>query len=159
VDGENDLVNGMGNDAKQPGATPTVEKTPDGAVRAGSPGRPSDTVHMSKQPPPKAKKVEKAPEPPKDPFREIVETVVFVIVLVFMLKTFLAEAFVIPTGSMATTLLGYHKDVTCKQCGYQYRVNASTEAEPPFQPRIETSQCPNCQFINRVGGPFAGAGD
>src|SRR5712691_7356281 len=45
--------------------------------------------------------------------REVVETIVFVVVLVLLLKSFVAEAFVIPTGSMATTLLGYHKDVTC----------------------------------------------
>ena len=45
----------------------------------------------------------------KDAFREVVETVVFVVVLVLMLKTFVAEAFVIPTGSMAETLLGYQK--------------------------------------------------
>src|SRR5271156_3648874 len=46
---------------------------------------------------------EKPPEQ-KDAFREIVETVVFVVVLVLLLKAFIAEAFVIPTGSMATTL-------------------------------------------------------
>src|SRR5690348_16217397 len=54
----------------------------------------------------------------KDGTREVIETIVFVVVLVLLLKTFLAEAFVIPTGSMATTLLGYHLDVTCDMCGY-----------------------------------------
>ena len=57
----------------------------------------------------------------KDSFREIVETVVFVIVLVLLLKTFVAEAFVIPTGSMAETLLGYQRWVTCSKCGHLYR--------------------------------------
>ena len=41
-----------------------------------------------------------------DPTREVFETVVFVVVLVLMLKLFVAEAFVIPTGSMASTLWG-----------------------------------------------------
>lgn len=150
----------MADDAIQPaptGPSPAAGKAPETAIRPGSPGLPSDDVALSsRQPPPKLKKPEKPPEAPKDPWREIVETVVFVIVLVFMLKTFLAEAFVIPTGSMATTLLGYHKDVTCQKCGYDYRVNCSTEAEPPGVPKVETSTCPNCEFINPVGGPFAG---
>ena len=47
---------------------------------------------------------EKAAAPATSSLRETVETVVFVIVLVLLLKTFVAEAFVIPTGSMATTL-------------------------------------------------------
>src|SRR5262249_18434018 len=63
----------------------------------------------------------RTPPPPvesKDALREGVETIVFVVVLVLLLKTFIAEAFVIPTGSMAPTLYGYQKDVTCPQCGY-----------------------------------------
>ncbi|MFM7149790.1 MAG: hypothetical protein ACKO23_08100, partial [Gemmataceae bacterium] len=52
--------------------------------------------------------------------REIIETVVFVVVLVLMLKSFVAEAFVIPTGSMAETLYGYQKMVTCPQCGVEF---------------------------------------
>ena len=62
-----------------------------------------------------------------DGFREIIETVVFVVVLVLLLKTFLVEAFVIPTGSMADTLLGYHKDFTCEKCRYPFLVNCSAE--------------------------------
>ena len=61
--------------------------------------------------PAKAVTTKKKDEQPavKDAFREVVETIVFVIVLVLLLKTFVAEAFVIPTGSMAETLLGYQK--------------------------------------------------
>jgi signal peptidase I len=94
----------------------------------------------------------KTPPPEnKDGVREIIETVVFVVVLVLLLKTFLAEAFVIPTGSMATTLLGYHKEVTCEQCKYRFKVNASDEAEDrPNRPpdRVVEGICPNCRFHN-----------
>jgi hypothetical protein len=125
---------------------------PDGAIRPGAPGKPSDMVTSTRVQPAPRPKADKPPEV-KDAWREIIETVVFVVVLVFMLKTFLAEAFVIPTGSMATTLLGYHRDVPCAQCGYEYRVNCSTEAEP--QPNrqkedVVTSDCPNCAFRNRI---------
>ena len=90
----------------------------------------------------------KSPSEPKDSFREIVETVVFVIVLVLMLKTFVAEAFVIPTGSMATTLLGYHRSVTCPACGYTFPVNISDEVDPPTGQRREITgcTCPNCRL-------------
>ena len=64
---------------------------------------------------------------PRDPAREVIETVVFVVVLVLLLKLFVTEAFVIPTGSMAETLYGYQKLVTCPQCGYEFPVNSHDE--------------------------------
>jgi len=84
-----------------------------------------------------------------DSVREVVETVVFVVVLVLMLKSFAAEAFVIPTGSMAETLYGYQKMVTCPACRTEFPVNCSNEVEP--QPGGGTSyvdrcSCPNCQL-------------
>src|SRR5690242_6462906 len=65
-----------------------------------------------------------------DSVREIVETIVFVVVLVLMLKSFAAEAFVIPTGSMAETLLGYQKMVECPECHVKFPVNCSQEVDP-----------------------------
>lgn len=60
--------------------------------------------------------------------RETVESIVIAFVLAFLFRTFEAEAFVIPTGSMAPTLMGRHKDVDCTQCGQRFRINASDEA-------------------------------
>jgi signal peptidase I len=89
-----------------------------------------------------------APPAPADGMREIVETIVFVVVLVLMLKSFVAEAFVIPTGSMAETLWGYQKVVTCPDCGINFPVNCSDEVEPT-DPRsatkVESCVCPNCR--------------
>lgn len=85
----------------------------------------------------------------KDNFREIVETVVFVVVLVLLLKSFVAEAFVIPTGSMAETLWGYQKLVDCPKCGYRFPVNCSSEVDPPEEDRRATvagCTCPNCRY-------------
>ncbi len=61
--------------------------------------------------------------------RETVESIVIAFVLAFLFRTFEAEAFVIPTGSMAPTLRGQHKDVECPMCGYYYQASASVEAE------------------------------
>jgi len=79
--------------------------------------------------------------------REVVETVVFVVVLVLLLKTFAAEAFVIPTGSMATTLWGYQKYVDCPQCGYRFPVNCSTEVEDKPPVAVNNCTCPNCRYF------------
>lgn len=62
-------------------------------------------------------------------FRETVESIVIAFVLAFLFRTFEAEAFVIPTGSMSPSLLGQHKDVKCSECGYRFRTTASTEGE------------------------------
>jgi signal peptidase I len=85
-----------------------------------------------------------------DTFREVIETVVFVIVLVLLLKSFVAEAFVIPTGSMAETLYGYQKIVTCPQCGHEFPVNCSSEIEesPPIP--VDRCRCPNCLLEIRL---------
>src|SRR5436309_1440040 len=83
--------------------------------------------------------------------REVIETIVFVVVLVLLLKSFVAEAFVIPTGSMATTLYGYQKTVKCDQCGYPFPVNASQEADPPdggTAQEVIGCICPNCRAHN-----------
>src|SRR5215475_1918627 len=61
--------------------------------------------------------------------RETVESVVIAFILAFMFRTFEAEAFVIPTGSMAPTLQGRHKDIVCPECGYEFRTGASEEVE------------------------------
>src|SRR3954447_25729008 len=87
-----------------------------------------------------------APES-KDGVRELVECVVFVVVLVLLLKSFVAEAFVIPTGSMAETLLGYQKNVICPECNHRFPVNCSNEVEqgrggPTY---IDGCTCPNCR--------------
>ncbi len=50
-------------------------------------------------------------------------------ILALVVRGFEAQAFVIPTGSMAPTLMGRHKEIACPQCGFVYAVNASQEAE------------------------------
>ena len=101
---------------------------------------------------------------PRDPFREGCETVVFVVALVLMLKLFAVEAFVIPTGSMAETLYGYQKGVTCPECGHHYPVNCSNEVSPwNGQPMfLRKATCPNCRFqvnFDKTPAPGYTSGD
>src|SRR5262245_15435056 len=67
--------------------------------------------------------------------RETVESIVVAVILAFLFRGFVAEAFVIPTGSMAPTLQGRHMDVICSECGHQYRTGASVENDEFGPPR------------------------
>ncbi len=91
--------------------------------------------------------------------REPIESVVVAFILAFLFRTFEAEAFVIPTGSMAPTLMGAHKDIACPVCGFQYAAGASGEDEQmaqqmgrtrPVSP-VEKACCPMCRHFANVG--------
>lgn len=87
--------------------------------------------------------------------RETVESVVIAFILAFLFRTFEAEAFVIPTGSMAPTLMGRHKDMECPECGFFYRASASQEVDPVTN-RLTNNwtmggTCPMCRFPMDIG--------
>jgi len=66
---------------------------------------------------------------PLVPGRETIESIVVALFLALLLRTFEAEAFVIPTGSMAPTLMGRHKDLDCSECGFNFQAGASREED------------------------------
>src|SRR5262245_37688758 len=94
---------------------------------------------------------ESAATPQAPWFRETVESIVIAFVLAFLFRTFEAEAFVIPTGSMAPTLMGRHKDVDCPMCGYRYQVSASEEEPSEDRERGPSmciaGSCPMCRYV------------
>jgi signal peptidase I len=65
--------------------------------------------------------------------RETVESIVVAFTLALLFRAFEAEAFVIPTGSMAPTLMGRHKDLACTTCGREFRVGCSAEEDDQSQ--------------------------
>jgi signal peptidase I len=75
--------------------------------------------------------------------RETIESIVIAFVLAFLFRTFEAEAFVIPTGSMSPSLQGRHKDVDCNECGYRFRVTASEEERKHTQKNFYHANGPN----------------
>lgn len=104
---------------------------------------------------------------PKDGLRETIESIVIAFVLAFLFRTFEAEAFVIPTGSMAPTLMGRHYDTNCPKCGFPIKIGASEEnieddsnlsdwqrkqqEEARKRRQLRTHVCPNCRYEANYG--------
>jgi signal peptidase I len=114
-------------------------------------------IVVSKTSPPPAKSWLSRQTPSAASVRETIESIAIAFVLAFLFRTFEAEAFVIPTGSMAPTLMGRHKDVKCKICGYPYQVSASEEVtrEGDFKTnndQIASGTCPMCRYTMNIDG-------
>jgi signal peptidase I len=78
--------------------------------------------------------------------------------MIFGIRAFFMEAYILPTGSMAGNLLGGHKEVVCPQCGYEFPINAAMEIEGSQDLRtgklihsyVDACTCPNCRFHIRL---------
>jgi signal peptidase I len=121
----------------QPAAAPTPPvSTDNGAPRSAPAAGPSTAVSRG--------------------MRETIESIAIALALAFLFKTFEAEAFVIPTGSMAPTLMGRHKDVLCPECGYGYTASGSDEADHNGYERndpacqVVATTCPLCRYTRSV---------
>lgn len=91
-------------------------------------------------------------------YRDTVESILIAFILAFVFRAFVVEAFVIPTGSMAPTLLGAHARFTCDDCGYQFEHNFSSgnddQSIPSAIDKFPTEpDCPNCGQQGRLPTP------
>jgi len=68
-----------------------------------------------------------------------VEWVILALILAFVFRAFVMEAFRIPTGSMAETLRGAHHHLRCVQCGFKYDLGADSVGSGG-------PKCPSCGF-------------
>jgi signal peptidase I len=122
-----------------------------------------EALRIAKSQPPASIKPRLPQDGPRDNWRDTIESIVIAFILAFIFRTFVCEAFIIPTGSMAETLYGRHKDVICTQCQTRFRVGASSEVDRDngyFIPsrRLKYGFCPNCRFQMDIEDelPFAG---
>lgn len=89
--------------------------------------------------------------------RHIAESLLMLAASVLIFRTFAAEGYLISTGSMAPTLLGYHKQVTCPTCSHQFAKGMSLEEAESSSSMASTASasvsdpnglsgtaCPNC---------------
>jgi len=87
--------------------------------------------------------------------RDMVESVWVAIVLAFVLRAFMVEAFVIPTGSMAPRLMGRHYDLRCPSCGYRFAFGYGGERTDGKAIRPPGARCPNCYYRDTDEANFA----
>ncbi|MBN1360231.1 MAG: signal peptidase I [Sedimentisphaerales bacterium] len=100
----------------------------------------------------------------KDRAAEIANTFEWLItafILAFVFRAFVMEAFRIPTGSMADTLMGAHWQLRCPQCGYRYEFGYTSpgrsrgaEDTIPLGPRPvgQPTRCPSCGYYTPPDG-------
>src|SRR5687768_2922310 len=101
---------------------------------------------------PSAERIVKKPAEKESSVKETIESILVAFILAFIFRAFIVEAFVIPTGSMAPTLLGAHMRFRCQDCGYRFDANYSDPTggeEIYIPPRSRYSYrvfCPNCGY-------------
>jgi len=88
---------------------------------------------------------------PTGGMKDTIEQILIAFVLAFVFRAFVVEAFVIPTGSMAPTLLGAHMRFKCPDCGYGFTVGYNGGGEDVNIPSSagklsQAVYCPNCGF-------------
>lgn len=73
------------------------------------------------------------PKPPAERFsiRETFSSIIIAFAMAFVFRAFVIEAFVIPTGSMAPTLLGQHAEFVSDQTGFRWQVGPWTDGNGP----------------------------
>jgi signal peptidase I len=93
------------------------------------------------------------PQPQESNIKETIESILIAFILAFIFRAFVVEAFVIPTGSMAPTLLGAHMRFTCPDCGYRFDVNypANQDEDDNLSvPKFARIERPNEDPVDRV---------
>ena len=94
--------------------------------------------------------------------KDTIESILVAFIFAFVFRAFVVEAFVIPTGSMAPTLMGAHTSYVCPDCGYPFTVNYPTpdddksltvpniaeytNASGQTVPKVQAIFCPNCGY-------------
>jgi len=78
---------------------------------------------------------------------EIIQTVLTALLLAFIFRAYFIEAFIIPTGSMASGLVGDHGTRVCPICGWEFDFGPSSSANvgtpDVFRGGVQV-RCPNC---------------
>lgn len=90
------------------------------------------------------------------------EWVITALALAFVFRVFVMEAFRIPTGSMADTLMGAHYRLRCTSCGYKYRYGETSFRQPRGRSQrrfAESSRCPSCGYLQAADGSALSSGD
>jgi signal peptidase I len=74
--------------------------------------------------------------------RQALEFLSILLIGILIARTFAAEAYIVPTGSMAPTLLGQHRDVVCPGCSLRFALGVDEDGH------AGRPVCPNCGHMN-----------
>ncbi len=93
----------------------------------------------------------------------MMELAIAFVIAVMMLRGFLLEGYLISTGSMAPGLRGFHKQLKCPSCQYEFAfgINFDESVDAPSESENRLSEhyatCPNCgqANINAKAAPAA----
>jgi signal peptidase I len=99
---------------------PADTLAPTATITEPAPSR--DVTPAAAQPTPKPKSAASASNT-----KDTLESIIIALIFALTFRAFLVEAFVIPTASMAPTLLGAHARVICPKCGYEFDQNVSID--------------------------------
>ncbi|MGE0479823.1 MAG: signal peptidase I [Phycisphaerae bacterium] len=89
---------------------------------------------------------------------DAVKTVLTALVLAFIFRAFLVEAFVIPTGSMAEGLVGAHLTHVCRSCGWEFDLGVARGTARGLALPGE-ALCPNCHRRDPIDAGHAAIRD
>lgn len=81
------------------------------------------------------------PAPSGGSVRPVVEFVVCLLVTVMLFRTWFIESFVVPSSSMADSLVGLHREVLCDDCGHRFPCGTDDLAMRELR-----AVCPNCGY-------------
>ncbi|MBX3415349.1 MAG: signal peptidase I [Pirellulales bacterium] len=81
-------------------------------------------------------------------WRQSVELVLCLILTVCFFRTWCAESYVVPTASMAETVVGLHRDVLCEDCGQPFACGSDelVDNRNVYAPGSLRAVCPNCGY-------------
>jgi len=80
--------------------------------------------------------------PKQNALRNGAQWLVMLAIFAMLVHCWLVEAYVVSSGSMAPTLLGQHRRVTCSDCGLPLDVGSQADSEPLWTEA--RAICPNC---------------
>ena len=108
------------------------ERTSDRVLAHGVGGQPAGASSRASASPPDETSV----------FRQVIESLACLAVAVIVFRAFLLEGYIISTGSMAPSLLGYHKQVVCPDCQFEFAYGVAFDRSTRAPSQLAT--CPNC---------------
>ncbi|MBX3437726.1 MAG: signal peptidase I [Planctomycetaceae bacterium] len=114
------------------------------------------SFHRSPVPSPTDSVFDAARQP--GPVRQMTEAALLLALAVMVFRGFVAEGYMISTGSMAPCLLGYHRQIVCPDCAYAFSRGARHDVDDTIlaQGPVDDAEwgvvseqatvCPNCGF-------------